>query len=135
VPSWLFAACTADGAGVTYNEHINVALAVAMPDGGLITPVIKDADTTDIYQISRNWVRYAFRRMHARVWRRACRAYTHLCGAPLVAHARTCAVPSLLCMRAHVLHCAWSCTDGSTCRLAGFPTAPLSHVAGPLDTP
>ena len=40
---------------MTYNEHINVALAVAMPDGGLITPVIKDADSTDIYQISRNW--------------------------------------------------------------------------------
>ena len=51
------AACTPDGAGITYNERINVALAVAMPDGGLITPVIKDADTTDIYQISRNWVR------------------------------------------------------------------------------
>ena len=49
------AACTADGNGTTYNEHINVALAVAMPDGGLITPVIKDADSTDIYQISRNW--------------------------------------------------------------------------------
>jgi hypothetical protein len=49
------AACTPDGNGITYNEHINVALAVAMPDGGLITPVIKDADTTDIYQISRNW--------------------------------------------------------------------------------
>lgn len=49
------AACTPDGNGITYNEHINVALAVAMPDGGLITPVIKDADSTDIYQISRNW--------------------------------------------------------------------------------
>ena len=24
-----------------------------MPDGGLITPVIKDADKTDIYQMSR----------------------------------------------------------------------------------
>ncbi len=46
------AACTADGNGITYNEHINVALAVAMPDGGLITPVIKDADVTDIYQVS-----------------------------------------------------------------------------------
>ena len=46
---------------MTYNEHINVALAVAMPDGGLITPVIKDADATDIYQISRNWVRQAQR--------------------------------------------------------------------------
>ena len=49
----LHAACTADGNGITYNERINVALAVAMPDGGLITPVIKDADTTDIYQVSR----------------------------------------------------------------------------------
>ena len=48
----LNAACTADGNGITYNERINVALAVAMPDGGLITPVIKDADTTDIYQVS-----------------------------------------------------------------------------------
>ena len=35
------AACTADGKGITYNEHINVAIAVTMPDGGLITPVIK----------------------------------------------------------------------------------------------
>lgn len=45
------AACTADGNGITYNKNINVALAVAMPDGGLITPVIKDADVTDIYQV------------------------------------------------------------------------------------
>lgn len=50
----LFAACTADGAGITYNEHINIANAVAM-DGGLITPVLKDADTTDIYTMSRQW--------------------------------------------------------------------------------
>ena len=49
----LTAAITPDGAGLTYNEHVNVALAVAMPDGGLITPVIKDADKTDIYQMSR----------------------------------------------------------------------------------
>lgn len=26
-----------------------------MPDGGLITPVLKSADSTDIYQLSRNW--------------------------------------------------------------------------------
>ena len=26
-----------------------------MPDGGLITPVIKDADSTDIYTMSRAW--------------------------------------------------------------------------------
>ena len=37
----LIAACTPDGKGITYNEHINVAVAVTMPDGGLITPVIK----------------------------------------------------------------------------------------------
>lgn len=30
-------------------------MAVAMPDGGLITPVLKNADTTDIYQMSREW--------------------------------------------------------------------------------
>jgi hypothetical protein len=47
--------CTPDGAGITYNANINVALAVAMPDGGLITPVLKSADATDIYQLSRNW--------------------------------------------------------------------------------
>lgn len=34
-------AVTPDGNGMTYNAHINVALAVAMPDGGLITPVLK----------------------------------------------------------------------------------------------
>lgn len=26
-----------------------------MPDGGLITPVLKSADTTDIYTMSRDW--------------------------------------------------------------------------------
>jgi pyruvate dehydrogenase E2 component (dihydrolipoamide acetyltransferase) len=35
------AAVTPDGNGVTYNSHVNVSLAVAMPDGGLITPVLK----------------------------------------------------------------------------------------------
>lgn len=48
-------ACTPDASGVTYNEHINIAMAVAMPDGGLITPVLKDADSTDIYTLSRSW--------------------------------------------------------------------------------
>jgi pyruvate dehydrogenase E2 component (dihydrolipoamide acetyltransferase) len=51
----MFASCTPDGNGITYNEAVNVALAVAMPDGGLITPVLKNADKTDIYQLSRNW--------------------------------------------------------------------------------
>ena len=51
----LYASCTPDGSGCTYNENINIAMAVAMPDGGLITPVIKDADQQDIYTMSRNW--------------------------------------------------------------------------------
>eukprot|EP00198_Chlamydomonas_reinhardtii_P008170 XP_001697507.1 dihydrolipoamide acetyltransferase [Chlamydomonas reinhardtii] len=51
----LYAACTPDGNGITYSSQINVALAVAMPDGGLITPVLKNADSTDLYQMSRNW--------------------------------------------------------------------------------
>lgn len=41
-------ACTPDGMGITYNEHVNLAVAVAI-DGGLITPALKDADTTDLY--------------------------------------------------------------------------------------
>ena len=51
----LYAQCTPDGSGVTYNERVNIAMAVAMPDGGLITPVLKDADSTDIYTMSRSW--------------------------------------------------------------------------------
>jgi len=41
--------------GISYNSDINVAMAVAMPDGGLITPVLKNADTTDIYSLGRAW--------------------------------------------------------------------------------
>lgn len=37
----MLAACTKGGDGITYAEHVNVSLAVSMPDGGLITPVIK----------------------------------------------------------------------------------------------
>jgi len=51
----LYAACTPDGSGITYNENINIAMAVAMPDGGLITPVLKDANATDIYSMSKDW--------------------------------------------------------------------------------
>lgn len=43
-----------DGKSFTYNEDINVAVAVAM-DGGLLTPVLKNADKVDIYSLSRNW--------------------------------------------------------------------------------
>jgi len=41
--------------GIKYNENVNVAMAVAMPDGGLITPVLANADTTDLYSMSRSW--------------------------------------------------------------------------------
>lgn len=41
--------------GIKYNEGINIAVAVAMPDGGLITPVLKNADQVDIYSLARNW--------------------------------------------------------------------------------
>ncbi len=40
---------------IHYNAEINVAVAVAMPDGGLITPVLRNADQIDIYSLSRNW--------------------------------------------------------------------------------
>jgi pyruvate dehydrogenase E2 component (dihydrolipoamide acetyltransferase) len=41
--------------GIQYRSAINIAIAVAMPDGGLITPVLQNADKTDIYTLSRNW--------------------------------------------------------------------------------
>ena len=34
---------------------MNVAVAVAMEDGGLITPVLRQADRTDLYEMSRQW--------------------------------------------------------------------------------
>ncbi|KAK4490073.1 hypothetical protein RD792_000727 [Penstemon davidsonii] len=43
-----------DGKSFTYNSHINIAVAVAI-DGGLITPVLQDADKSDIYTLSRKW--------------------------------------------------------------------------------
>jgi pyruvate dehydrogenase E2 component (dihydrolipoamide acetyltransferase) len=49
------AATTADGAAMTYPAAVNVAVAVAMEDGGLITPVLTSADKTDIYSLARNW--------------------------------------------------------------------------------
>jgi len=42
-------------AGIQYHGAINVAVAVAMPDGGLITPVLRSADQMDIYSLSRSW--------------------------------------------------------------------------------
>ncbi|HAC62447.1 MAG TPA: branched-chain alpha-keto acid dehydrogenase subunit E2 [Cyanothece sp. UBA12306] len=41
--------------GIKYSGSINVALAVAMDDGGLITPVLQNADQVDIYSLSRTW--------------------------------------------------------------------------------
>ena len=40
---------------ISYNSEINVAVAVAMPDGGLITPVLRKADQIDIYSLSLTW--------------------------------------------------------------------------------
>ena len=42
-------------AGMTYPSDVNVAIAVAMEDGGLITPVLRNADRTDLYEMSRQW--------------------------------------------------------------------------------
>jgi pyruvate dehydrogenase E2 component (dihydrolipoamide acetyltransferase) len=43
-----------DGA-IAYSGAINIAVGVAMPDGGLITPVLQNADQLDIYSLSRVW--------------------------------------------------------------------------------
>lgn len=40
---------------IVYRNEINVAMAVAMPDGGLITPTLMKADETDLYSLSRTW--------------------------------------------------------------------------------
>jgi pyruvate dehydrogenase E2 component (dihydrolipoamide acetyltransferase) len=40
---------------IKYNAEINIAVAVAMSDGGLITPVLRNADQIDIYSLSRSW--------------------------------------------------------------------------------
>ncbi len=42
-------------AGVCHPGTINIAVAVAMPDGGLITPVLQHADKLDLYSLSRMW--------------------------------------------------------------------------------
>ncbi|MBD2665095.1 catalytic domain of components of various dehydrogenase complexes [Richelia sinica FACHB-800] len=41
--------------GIVYHPNLNIAVAVAMEDGGLITPVLQKADTVDIYSLSRTW--------------------------------------------------------------------------------
>ncbi|ABX08334.1 dihydrolipoamide acetyltransferase family protein [Prochlorococcus marinus] len=49
----LNAACSNEG--MSYPEQVNVAVAVAMEEGGLITPVLQNADTTDLFELSRQW--------------------------------------------------------------------------------
>ena len=49
----LNASCTEGG--IHYKADINIAVAVAMEDGGLITPVLKQANRLDLYEISRRW--------------------------------------------------------------------------------
>ncbi len=49
------AATSADGSAMSFPAAVNVAVAVAMEDGGLITPVLANADTTDIYSMARTW--------------------------------------------------------------------------------
>ncbi|MEG4228746.1 dihydrolipoamide acetyltransferase family protein [Microcoleus sp. N9_B2] len=41
--------------GIQHRADINVAVAVAMDGGGLITPVLQNADRLDIYSLSRTW--------------------------------------------------------------------------------
>ena len=48
-------ATSADGTAMAFPTSVNVAVAVAMEDGGLITPVLANADKTDIYAMARNW--------------------------------------------------------------------------------
>ncbi len=41
--------------GIVHHRDINISVAVAMDDGGLITPVLQNADLSDIYSLSRTW--------------------------------------------------------------------------------
>ncbi len=41
--------------GIRYKGDINIAVAVAMEDGGLITPVLAGANRVDLYELSRRW--------------------------------------------------------------------------------
>ncbi|EXB99400.1 Dihydrolipoyllysine-residue acetyltransferase component of pyruvate dehydrogenase complex [Morus notabilis] len=43
-----------DSKSFTYNSNINIAVAVAI-NGGLITPVLQDADKMDLYLLSQKW--------------------------------------------------------------------------------
>ena len=41
--------------GMSYQSEVNVAVAVAMEEGGLITPVLQQADCADLFELSRQW--------------------------------------------------------------------------------
>ncbi len=41
--------------GINYPSQINVAVAVAMEDGGLITPVLQKVDSTGLIELSKQW--------------------------------------------------------------------------------
>ncbi len=41
--------------GMAYPSQINVAVAVAMEEGGLITPVLQNTDKTNLFDLSRQW--------------------------------------------------------------------------------
>ncbi|MED6221210.1 Lta2p [Stylosanthes scabra] len=43
-----------DGKNFAYNSNINIAVAAAL-NGGLITPVLQDADKLDLYLLSQKW--------------------------------------------------------------------------------
>ncbi len=49
----LNAACSNEG--MSYPSNINIAVAVAMEEGGLITPVLQNADKTDLFELSSQW--------------------------------------------------------------------------------
>jgi pyruvate dehydrogenase E2 component (dihydrolipoamide acetyltransferase) len=42
-------------AGIAVPAAVNVSVAVAMEDGGLVTPVLAQADRTDLYTLARSW--------------------------------------------------------------------------------
>ncbi|MBW4700102.1 MAG: 2-oxo acid dehydrogenase subunit E2 [Aphanocapsa lilacina HA4352-LM1] len=49
----LFAAYSESG--IRYHSAVNVAVAVAMEEGGLITPILRAADSKDLYTLAREW--------------------------------------------------------------------------------
>ncbi|CDF40850.1 unnamed protein product [Chondrus crispus] len=40
---------------ILYRPEINIAMAVALKDGGLMTPTLQKADQVDLYSLSRSW--------------------------------------------------------------------------------